>query len=1621
MDTSCPANPEHCESCPEKYGEKALTKNGSGPYVTPLSPISSYASSSSFGDIQAGLNLQCREDGYSVLDADVTQRNMVNDSSDSRANVAGFGPHISTEKKLSSSSIDNNEEKIKLSNEILDDAGAKTVVFNSHIAEEQDFNDILPLLPDFEADPDIWIPPEPEDMEDDTPSIADNDEDDDYNCLEWNQSNLLSSLDEHQRISQGFKEKRQKAMLEAMNGQFKFLVSRFLASEGIDFSSLEAGQSWLDIVASLSWKAALLVKLDAAEGRAMDPGSYVKVKCIASGSRHESELIKGLVFKKNAAHKHMPTKFKNPRILLLQGVLVHSAVGLSSFESMEQEKNHLKVITDMIEACHPNVVLVERNISRDIQDSLLEKGITVVSDMKIHRLEKVSLCTGSPIISCSNFPTNLILPQCDLFRIERFMEEYNSTGGGGKRSSKTLMFLVGFQKPLGCTILLKGAQSDELKKIKRVVQYAVFAAYHLILETSFLVDLRVSFSNKNDSREGIAPLRTMPLLYMDNLECCLSTLASEHTQDVPVCNGSLGRFDHRLMSLNSDYECMFSDKSSSGDISLLSPLSATCETFEGNNSPPLISEFVSLGLDINNKTYDGKSIDLASLEASDHENAANSIISEEKIDDGIFNYQKTEPVRDLTEAVDADGCEIVNIKHKDVFESVLDPQSIIVLLSKQCPKKGTLCDQSHLSRIKYYGYFDISLGRFLRDILLNQNSCSSCSEPPEAHVYCYTHQNGNLSVHVRQLPQGSQLPGEVEGKIWMWTRCLRCKNGNKMSTRRVVLSKSACNLSFGKLLELSFSGHSSGNRLSECGHSLHRDFLRFFGLGSKVAMFVYSSVKIYAACKPPAVLQFHNPKEQEWLKREMETVLFQGCAFFSEVSDSLQNLKPIYYGPLGKQCIELSGSLKPFSEIEEMLIQEKFEFETSLLKALDHNKHMEVSLHEILGLKWLGQELLLELYIWDRRLDCLLQHTEFKLGNDECVADEIPKVHSHVNEQLSPSGSHCIQDMQIDLDTESTEASACTSNNFYKLLDVGFVDAEHSTRQYFDQSGIEEHAVSLLEQDPCIPHDPILSPEDDQNRQEICVSPSGDILIDHSIQIAEVPHVGKATDLELKNAETIAESETPPPTSLSNEFPNISDDVYAKSEGPEELIWTSFSDLREICKKDLYGGSLRKFEFINTYVPSHISPIHQTSISEVDLLHFAVGPGGNVLSASENEISSIIACALAISENFQGLLDRAESEAGETDRSFSFTCDSYGASACMSSTGASESERINLLYSASSLSLDESSTSSIDGSSSVDLQLQSVNLHPEVIVGRGKVSGKSIFSVICIYAKHFYDIRKKCCPSELAYISSLSRCKKWDAQGGKSKVFFAKSLDERFIIKQIKKTELDSFLKFGPDYFKHVFHSLDTGSQTCLAKILGVYQVRKSKSGKETKIDVMVMENLLYGHKISRTYDLKGAVFDRYISDAKYGEKVLLDQNFVEDMHKSPIYVGGDTKLLLQRAVWNDSSFLTSINVMDYSLLVGVDDDQKELVFGIIDYLRQYTWDKQLETWAKASIVPRNELPTVISPREYKKRFRKFMTRYFLSVPHCWKHEHRSPSCIICSDGKRNSAKVHNADLSEKS
>lgn len=73
---------------------------------------------------------------------------------------------------------------------------------------------------------------------------------------------------------------------------------------------------------------------------------------------------------------------------------------------------------------------------------------------------------------------------------------------------------------------------------------------------------------------------------------------------------------------------------------------------------------------------------------------------------------------------------------------------------------------------------------------------------------------------------------------------------------------------------------------------------------------------------------------------------------------------------------------------------------------------------------------------------------------------------------------------------------------------------------------------------------------------------------------------------------------------------------------------------------------------------------------------------------------------------------------------------------------------------------------------------------------------------------------------------------------------------------------------------------------------------------------------------------------------------------------------------------------------MDYSLLVGMDEERHELVVGIVDFIRTFTWDKKLESWVKETVMSSGgREPTIISPHQYKTRFRESMERYFLMVP----------------------------------
>lgn len=127
-----------------------------------------------------------------------------------------------------------------------------------------------------ETDPRIWIPPEPEDEEDEIEcSVAYNDDDDECgDGVKWVSSTSLSYTSEDMVSNDKVKEAQSQAIVQVVREHFLATVAELLDSENID-------KNWVETVSYLSWEAASLIK--PSEDAWMDPTRYLKVKCIACG------------------------------------------------------------------------------------------------------------------------------------------------------------------------------------------------------------------------------------------------------------------------------------------------------------------------------------------------------------------------------------------------------------------------------------------------------------------------------------------------------------------------------------------------------------------------------------------------------------------------------------------------------------------------------------------------------------------------------------------------------------------------------------------------------------------------------------------------------------------------------------------------------------------------------------------------------------------------------------------------------------------------------------------------------------------------------------------------------------------------------------------------------------------------------------------------------------------------------------------------------------------------------------------------------------------------------------------------------------------------------------------
>lgn len=262
---------------------------------------------------------------------------------------------------------------------------------------------------------------------------------------------------------------------------------------------------------------------------------------------------------------------------------------------------------------------------------------------------------------------------------------------------------------------------------------------------------------------------------------------------------------------------------------------------------------------------------------------------------------------------------------------------------------------------------------------------------------------------------------------------------------------------------------------------------------------------------------------------------------------------------------------------------------------------------------------------------------------------------------------------------------------------------------------------------------------------------------------------------------------------------------------------------------------------------------------------------------------------------------------------------------------------------------------------------------------------------------------------------------------GKSGSLFFFSHDMRFILKTIPKSEAKLLRSILPSYVDHIAND----ENTLLPKFFGLHRVKPHR-GRQVRF--LVMNNIFQTRKtIHERYDLKGSTLGRAASEEekKKDTVTLKDLDFRQRHVK--IQIGPDKRNALVDQLLRDVKFLAKLNIMDYSLLIGVHNIEKDdgyisdppspklthipkhgtphdlnheyfhsifqendggmraideggvatgkiYYMGIIDILMMYSLRKQVEHAYKTLRYGKSEEISSVSPEEYATRFYEFVS-----------------------------------------
>ncbi|KAF5269883.1 hypothetical protein FQR65_LT05681 [Abscondita terminalis] len=1357
------------------------------------------------------------------------------------------------------------------------------------------------------------------------------------------------------------------------------LLKQLLSATGLLFS-------WVDVILNLVHDIIDLVRPDKNhDAEDIDVTGYVQFKKVSGGCRSDSKLVSGIVCTKNIAHKYMSTKLENPKILLLQCSLVYQRTEgrLMSLEPiLMQEHEYLRNVVARIIALQPDLILVQKNVSRLAQDLLRDQGMTLVLNVKQPVLERLARCTQADLVT--SMDAHIGRPRlgtCKLF----YLKSFDIERGG----CKTLMFFEGLPQPhLGATVLLRGASRNELITIKQISRFLLFACYNWRLEKSYLMDEFAQPPNSkdeffDDSKENSPdlPMGKIQMLENDNrskldlfldtdndteffssstktsLPDSVKTVQSTKLGSQKITPESTGDFSDPLLSCNLEDDVFKTNNSEKffvaelpftnnfrkaldDTILCISPYMVFTipylETDSGRKCK--LRGFFPSEIYLNRKAYSKKKV-----KCKDFDENENDILRKK------LQLQSPHPFVTTMIRTSADNND---------FQSMLANFRACGGRLGYKTMANSNCEVSQLNDSRRLLEFESG----------HLDALDPLSHQKLAVLFCnFSHLSENAPAFCVKMVVYMEFYGvnDIPLGCFLERYCFRCEY------------KCASNT---------------------CDTPMLKHIRRFVHNGGCLSLFLNSfenefeedGIVMWSWCskchKVSPVVPMSSDTWSFSFAKYLELRFYGGIYTRRGNSGCLHSLHHDHFQYFGYRNLVASFKYSPVQLWEISLpppfISITYNVTLEQIELIDEIRTLALKGHEIFNL------------ISDKLIS--LSTDESLIILKQILSKEQTLFKQKIEEVQLKLTSPTIENREPDLNEENVNK---IQNAMWKIEDAII--------------RLKRLIVESVEQWNSRLADAAKKRDSDKKKEKtVSVDLDSPDAVEAQPLLFQPEPKAESANCNSFSAKKIKSLDQGDDGSSASSSPKVHH--RSQSDGTAMVQVTQHDDSQDI-KKEVDKKTVKNI--LSQLLPSSATvTLLQHPFNQQE--HYTLPTGVSIpIVVYETEFSSIVAYALnsydykrALDELFGKKPQSAEQSPSPVHKRKSQSDKDQNENDSSSSRILSflrnKDSKTDLLHTATNgASLEASQTEDSTSHPTVE-KLEDNNKKGKATHIEVQFSDhNSNFFCRVYYAERFSWLRSVfVSDGEEAYIRSLARCVQWNAQGGKSGSTFSKTRDDRFVLKELPKSEIQLFLDSAQNYFEYMYRCFVSRQPTLLGKIVGIYQIiyRNGSTNATLRTNLLVMENLFYNRRVTHKFDLKGSMRNRLVNpDNQEGEIVLLDENLLKMTCETPLYILPHSKAVLTAAIHNDTEFLSEQSVMDYSLLVGLDSDNKELVLGIIDYIRTFTWDKKLETMVKKTGIlgGQGKLPTIISPKEYRKRFIDAMHRYFLVVPDHWAGLGRGLEC----------------------